>query len=59
MRMGPHMMMPGDANAVKGVKLQRRSLRRAWQFANPYRGMIALFLSSIVAAALKIGRAHV
>ena len=52
MRMGPHMMMPGDANAVKGVKLHRRSLRRAWQFANPYRGMIALFLSSIVAAAL-------
>jgi ATP-binding cassette subfamily B protein len=46
------MMMPGDAKAVQGVKLQRRSLRRAWQFAHPYRRRIALFLGSIVAAAL-------
>jgi len=46
------MMMPGDAKAVQGVKLQRRSLRRAWQFAHPYRRRIALFLGSILAAAL-------
>ena len=52
MRMGPHMMMPGDAKAVQGVKLQRRSLRRAWQFAHPYRRRIAIFLASIIAAAL-------
>jgi len=52
MRMGPHMMMPGDAKAVQGVKLQRHSLRRAWQFAHPYRRRIAVFLASIVAAAL-------
>ena len=52
MRMGPHMMMPGDAKAVQGVKLQRRSLRRAWQFAHPYRRRIAVFLASILAAAL-------
>jgi len=52
MRMGPHMMMPGDAKSVQGVKLQRRSLRRAWQFAHPYRRRITLFLASILAAAL-------
>jgi ATP-binding cassette subfamily B protein len=46
------MMMPGDADAVKGVKLQRNSLRRAWQFAQPYRRTIVLFLTTIVFAAL-------
>jgi len=46
------MLMPGDAAAVKGKKLQRRSLRRAWHFARPYRRTIILFLSAIVAAAL-------
>ena len=51
MRMGPHMMMPGDAAAVKGKKLQRSSLARAWHFAHPYRGTISLFLGAIVAAA--------
>ena len=50
--MGPHMMMPGDADAVKGKKLQRRSLARAWHFARPYRGTITLFLSAIITAAL-------
>ena len=46
------MLMPGDSDAVKGKKLQRRSLVRAWQFARPYRGTISLFLGAIVAAAL-------
>ena len=46
------MMMPGDSDAVKGKRLQRRSLRRAWQFARPYRRTIALFLGAIVLAAL-------
>ncbi len=46
------MMMPGDADAVKGVKLQRSSLRRAWHFAHPYRRTIVIFLVSIVASAL-------
>ena len=50
--MGPHMMMPGDASAVKGKKLQRSSLRRAWHFARPYRRTIAIFLSAIVVAAV-------
>jgi ATP-binding cassette subfamily B protein len=46
------MMMPGDADAVKGVRLQGSSLRRAWRFARPYRTTIVVFLVSIVAAAL-------
>jgi ATP-binding cassette subfamily B protein len=46
------MMMPGDSDAVKGVRLQGNSLRRAWRFARPYRSMIVLFLVTIVAAAL-------
>ncbi len=46
------MMMPGDANAVKGKRLKGSSLRRAWQFARPYRRMIFLFLATIVVAAL-------
>lgn len=50
--MGPHMMMPGDADAVKGVRLRRSSLRRAWRFAHPYRGTIVTFLGAILLAAL-------
>lgn len=46
------MLMPGDSDAVKGKKLQRSSLVRAWQFARPYRGTISLFLGAIVTAAL-------
>ena len=52
MRMGPHMMMGGDRDAVRGKRLSRRSLRRAWHFAHPYRRTITLFLASIVVAAL-------
>jgi hypothetical protein len=35
MRMGPHMMLPGDKDAVKGVKMSRGALRRVWSFARP------------------------
>ncbi|MBI5090287.1 MAG: ABC transporter ATP-binding protein [Actinobacteria bacterium] len=45
-------MMPSDSEAVKGKRVQRASLRRAWQFARPYRGTIAWFLSAILASAL-------
>ncbi|HAP74465.1 MAG TPA: ABC transporter, partial [Acidimicrobiaceae bacterium] len=44
-------MMPGDADAVKGKRLQRRSLGRAWRFARPYRRTIVVFLTAIVVAA--------
>jgi len=52
MRMGPHMMMPGDAEAVKGRRLQSASMRRVWRFAQPYRWSIVAFLFSILLAAL-------
>ena len=51
MRMGPHMMMPGDASAVKGRKLDRSTIRRVWDFARPYKVSIAGFLLSILVAA--------
>ena len=52
MRMGPHMMMPGDAAAVRGRRLDRSSLRRVWVFAGPYKRVIIAFLASILLAAL-------
>jgi ATP-binding cassette subfamily B protein len=45
-------MMPGDRDAVKGKRLERRSIGRAWSFARPYRRRIIVFLSSILVAAL-------
>ena len=50
--MGPHMLMPGDSDAVKGKRLQRAALRRAWRFAQPYRTIIIWFLVAILVAAL-------
>jgi ATP-binding cassette subfamily B protein len=52
MRMGPHQMMPRDTDAVKDVTLARDTARRVWGFAKPYRATIALFLVSIIVAAL-------
>ena len=46
------MMLPGDSDAVKGAKLQRSALRRAWVFARPYKAIIIVFLLSIVVAAV-------
>ena len=51
-RMGPHMMLPGDGAAVKGAKVQRASLRRVWVFAAPYRSDIIVFLAAICVSAL-------
>ena len=50
--MGPHMMLPGDSDAVKGARLQRSALRRVWVFARPYKSTIIIFLTSIVVAAV-------
>src|SRR5687767_7414994 len=52
MRMGPHSMLPRDTDQVAGARLNRGSFRRVWHFARPYRRSIALFLVSIVAAAV-------
>lgn len=50
--MGPHSLLPGDASAVKGARLRRSTLSRAWQFARPYRFHIAGFLTAILVSAL-------
>ena len=50
--MGPHHLMPRDADTVKGARLARGTARRVWQFARPYRGTIAVFLAAILVAAL-------
>ena len=50
--MGPHMLLPGDADAVKGARMKRASLRRAWQFSSAYKWKIIGFLAAIVASAL-------
>ena len=44
------MMLPGDADAVKGARMKRDSLRRAWRFSAPYKWHIVGFLVAIVAA---------
>ena len=46
------MMMPGDASAVKGRRIERTALRRVWIFARPYRASITGFLVTILVAAL-------
>ncbi|MFM7490324.1 MAG: ABC transporter ATP-binding protein [Actinomycetota bacterium] len=50
--MNPHMMMPGDASAVKGRRIERAALRHVWIFARPYRASITGFLITILVAAL-------
>ena len=50
MRMGPHMMMPGDSEAVKGQKIDLTSMSRVWVFARPYKAAIIGFLLSIIFA---------
>lgn len=46
------MLLPGDADAVKGARMKRESLRRAWQFSAPYKWHIFGFLAAIVLSAL-------
>ena len=45
-------MLPRDTDQVAGARLNRGSFRRVWYFARPYRRSIALFLVSIVVAAI-------
>jgi ATP-binding cassette, subfamily B, bacterial len=42
----------GDPSLLKGKKLDRGILRRAWGFALPFRGLILLFLATIVVGAM-------
>ncbi len=52
MRHSPMMLHPRDPSQLAGATVTRTTLRRAWTFARPYRGPIAIFLLAIVAAAL-------
>jgi len=52
MRMGPMALRPRDPSVLAGATVSRGTLRRAWAFARPYWGTIAVFLLAIVAAAL-------
>src|SRR5258706_12224052 len=52
MRMGPHMALGSDRDAVAGMSVDRGVIRRAWGFARPYKGMIVGFLATIVLDAL-------
>jgi ATP-binding cassette, subfamily B, bacterial len=52
MRMPPHMMLGSDPKELEGVHVDKRVVRRAWAFARPYRGTIAIYLAAIVVAAL-------
>jgi ATP-binding cassette subfamily B protein len=45
-------MLPGDPSTVRGARVRRSSLIRAWTFAAPYRWEISAFLGSILGAAL-------
>ena len=45
-------MLPGDPSTVRGARVRRSSLVRAWAFAAPYRWEISAFLASILGAAL-------
>lgn len=51
-RMGPHMFLPSDGEAVKGARLKRESLRRVKVFAAPYKWEIIWFLLAICVSAL-------
>src|SRR5829696_10424088 len=51
MRIGPPRF-GNNAEAVKGVTLDRRVLRRAWGFARPYRRWLIAYLATIVASSL-------
>jgi len=46
------MLRPRDPGALAGATVSRRTLRRAWSFARPYRAVIGVFLGAIVLAAL-------
>ena len=52
MRMGPHMLLPGDESAVEGARLGRSQVKRVWGLARPYRGLLVGFLVTIVVAAV-------
>src|SRR2546421_11970140 len=51
-RMGPPRHTGNDREETKGAPLDRRTVRRAWGFARPYRRWIAAYLATIVVSSL-------
>ncbi|TML59142.1 MAG: ABC transporter ATP-binding protein [Actinobacteria bacterium] len=50
---GPfHQVLGRDPSLVAGAHVDRGLLRRVWQFARPYRLMLALFLAAIIVDSL-------
>ena len=45
-------MLGADPSRIEGATIGRDVVRRVWQFARPYRGMLTWFLLTIVVAAL-------
>ncbi len=45
-------MMPRDTHGIEGAAVGRGTAKRVWGFARPYRATIAVFLGSILLAAL-------
>jgi ATP-binding cassette subfamily B protein len=46
------MAIGADPHAIEGASVGRRTLRRVWELAHPYRAMLFGFLATIVLAAL-------
>src|SRR3954471_4316281 len=52
MRMSPHWLLPGDADAIKGSHIQEGADTRGRRFAGRSRLIIGLFLATIFVSAL-------
>jgi ATP-binding cassette subfamily B protein len=50
-RVWTHSLIGANPSDVEGVRVDRRSVRRVWQVARPYRRMMAAFLTVILVAA--------
>src|SRR5262245_17679257 len=52
MRMPPHVMLGSDPHAVAGAGFGRATVKRVYDFARPYRWMVAGFLGTIAVTAI-------
>src|SRR5829696_7833163 len=52
MRMPPHAMLGSDPHGVVGAGVGRATIRRVYEFARPYRWLVAGFLGTIALTAI-------
>jgi ATP-binding cassette subfamily B protein len=45
------MLMGSDPSRLEGAQVDRRTYQRVWQVARPYRGLVVMFLATIVVEA--------